>query len=162
MIWTTISMSLIYDLLVKYCRNLSFPRFLPTSTHTIFTIRINQHIVMVTALKQLFWKMLVISSFLLTKATCLFTQIPFKHLTNLHFTLDCHLTMNADVSIIARTCYFELRRLLSICRFLASTATVTLYLTLFCQGLTTVAHYCSVLLMMWHPTCNGYRTMQLV
>ena len=34
--------------------------------------------------------------------------------------------MNAHVSNIARTCYFELRRLTSICRFLTSTATVTL------------------------------------
>ena len=42
------------------------------------------------------------------------------------FTLDCHLTMNAHVSNIARTCYFELRRLASIRRFLTSTATATL------------------------------------
>ena len=34
--------------------------------------------------------------------------------------------MNAHVSNIARTCYFELRRLASICRFLTSTATATL------------------------------------
>ena len=40
-------------------------------------------------------------------------------------TLDCHLTMNAHVSNIARTCYFELRRLASICRFLKN-ATATL------------------------------------
>ena len=42
------------------------------------------------------------------------------------FTLDCHLTMNAHVSNIARTCYFELRRLAYIRRFLTSTATATL------------------------------------
>ena len=54
-------------------------------------------------------------------------QIPFKkYVKNLGFTSDCHLTMNAHVSNIARTCYFELRRLISICRFLTSTATVTL------------------------------------
>ena len=54
-------------------------------------------------------------------------QIPFKQsVKNLGFTLDCHLTMNAHVSIIARTCYFELRRLASIRRFLTSTATATL------------------------------------
>ena len=43
-------------------------------------------------------------------------QIPFKKsVKNLGFTLDCHLfTMNAHVSNIARTCYFELRRLASI------------------------------------------------
>ena len=40
--------------------------------------------------------------------------------------LDCHLTMNAHVSNIARTCYYELRRLASIRRFLTSTATATL------------------------------------
>ena len=54
-------------------------------------------------------------------------QIPFKkYVKNLGFTLDCHLTMNAHVSNIARTCYFELRRLASIRRFLTSTATATL------------------------------------
>ena len=45
---------------------------------------------------------------------------------NLSFTLDCHLTMNAHVSNIALTCYFEQRRLASIRRFLISTATATL------------------------------------
>ena len=50
-----------------------------------------------------------------------------KHLHNLPTsTLDCHLTMNAHVSNIAQTCYFELRRLASIRRFLTSTATATL------------------------------------
>ena len=54
-------------------------------------------------------------------------QIPFKQsVRNLGFTLDCHLTMNAHVSNIARTYYFELRRLASIRRFLTSTATATL------------------------------------
>ena len=54
-------------------------------------------------------------------------QIPLKKsVKNLCFTLDCHLTMNAHVSNIARTCYFELRRLASIRRFLTSTATATL------------------------------------
>ena len=55
------------------------------------------------------------------------SQIPFKKsVKNLGFTLDCHLTMNAHVSNIARTFYFELRRLASIRRFLTSTATATL------------------------------------
>ena len=55
------------------------------------------------------------------------SRIPFKQsVKNLGFTLDCHLTMNAHVSNIARTCIFELRRLASIRRFLTSTATVTL------------------------------------
>ena len=54
-------------------------------------------------------------------------QIPFKQsVKNLGFTLDCHLTMNSHVSYIARICYFELRRLASIRRFLTSTATATL------------------------------------
>ena len=54
-------------------------------------------------------------------------QIPFKHsVKNLGLTLDCHLTMNAHVSNIARTCYYELRRLASIRRFLTRTATATL------------------------------------
>ena len=54
-------------------------------------------------------------------------QIPFKKsVKNLGFTLDYHLTMNAHVSNIAWTCYFELRHLASIRRFLTSTATATL------------------------------------
>ena len=54
-------------------------------------------------------------------------QIPFKQsVKNMGFTLDCHLTMNAHVSNIARTCYFELRHLASIRRFLTSNATATL------------------------------------
>ena len=54
-------------------------------------------------------------------------QIPFKQsVKNLCFTLDCHLTMNAHVTNIALTCYFELRCLASICRVLTSTATATL------------------------------------
>ena len=53
-------------------------------------------------------------------------HIPFKQLVKkLGFTLDCHLTMNAHVSNIARTCYFELCNFASICRFLTSTATAT-------------------------------------
>ena len=54
-------------------------------------------------------------------------QIPFKKsVKNLGITLDCRVTMNAHVSNIARTYYFELRRLASIRRFLTSTATATL------------------------------------
>ena len=42
-------------------------------------------------------------------------KIPFKQsVKNLGFTFDCHLTMNTHVTNIARTCYFELRRLASI------------------------------------------------
>ena len=54
-------------------------------------------------------------------------QIPLnKSVKNLGFTLVCHLTMNAHVSNIARTCYFEQRRLASIRRFLTITAAATL------------------------------------
>ena len=50
-----------------------------------------------------------------TSITIGIAQITFKKsVKNLGFTLDCHLTMNAHVSNIARTCYFELRRLASI------------------------------------------------
>ena len=54
-------------------------------------------------------------------------HIPFKQsVKNLGFTLACLLTMNAHVSYIAQTYYFELRPLVSISRFLTSTATATL------------------------------------
>ena len=54
-------------------------------------------------------------------------QIPFKHsVKNWGITLDRHLTMNAHVSNIPRTCYFELRRFASIRRFMTITATATL------------------------------------
>ena len=54
-------------------------------------------------------------------------QIPFKQsVENLGITLNCHLAINAHVSNIAETCYFELRRLAYIRRFLISTATATL------------------------------------
>ena len=54
-------------------------------------------------------------------------HIPFKQSwKNLGLASDCHLTMDARVSNIARTCYFEMRNLAPICRFLTSTATATL------------------------------------
>ena len=93
----------------------------------------------------------MICSFLLTKAynslptsmTIGNAQIPFKKsVKNLGFTLDCHLTMNAQVSNIARTCYFELRRLASIRRFLTSTATATLVSAFVLSRI----HYCNSLL----------------
>ena len=70
-------------------------------------------------------------------------QIPFKQsVKNLGFTLVCHLTMNAHVSNIAWTCYFELRRLASIRRFLTSTATATLV----SASVLSRIYYCSSLL----------------
>ena len=69
-------------------------------------------------------------------------QVHFKQsVKNLGFTLDCHLTMNKHVTNIARTCYFELRRLASIRRFLTSTATATLVSAFFSR-----IGYCSSLL----------------
>ena len=54
-------------------------------------------------------------------------QINFKRsVKNFGFTLDLHLTKNAHVSNIARTCCFVLCRLASIRRFLTSTATAAL------------------------------------
>ena len=70
-------------------------------------------------------------------------QVPFKEsVKNLGFTLDCHLTMNAHVTNIARTCYFELRRLASIRRFLTCTATATLVSAFVLPRI----YYCSSLL----------------
>ena len=64
---------------------------------------------------------------LLTSIIISNAQIPFKQsVRNLGLSLDCHLTVNVHVSNIARTCYFELRCLAYICRFLTSTATATL------------------------------------
>ena len=89
-------------------------------------------------------------------------QIPVKmSVKNLGITLDCHLTMNAHVTNIVRTCYFELHRLTSIRRSWQVLQLPHLYLHSFCQELTTVAHCCLVLLIMWHPACNENRTMQL-
>ena len=62
-----------------------------------------------------------------TSITTANAQIPFRQsVKSMGFTLYCHFTMNAHVSNIARTCYFELRRLVSIRRFLAITATASL------------------------------------
>ena len=70
-------------------------------------------------------------------------HIPFKQSAkNLGFTLDSHLIMNAHVSNIARTCYFELRRLASIHRFMTSTATATLVSAFVLSRI----DYCSTLL----------------
>ena len=51
--------------------------------------------------------------------------------------------MNAHVSSIARKCYYELRRLASICRFLTSTATATLVSAFFFSRI----DYCNSLLL---------------
>ena len=70
------------------------------------------------------------------------SAISFKQsVKNLGFTLDYHLTMNAHISNISRTCYSELRRLAFICRFLTSTATATLV-----SAFVLSIYYCSSLL----------------
>ena len=52
--------------------------------------------------------------------------VPFKqYVKNLDIILDCRLTMNEHLSTIARTCYFELRRLPSIHRFLTNSTIAT-------------------------------------
>ena len=80
----------------------------------------------------------------LTSITIGNAQIPFKQsVKKLGFTLDCHLTMNAHVSNIARTCYFNLRRLASIRRILASTVTATLISAFLFSRI----YYCSSLLL---------------
>ena len=62
-----------------------------------------------------------------TSITIRNAQIPFtESVKNMGLTLDCHITMNAHVFNIARTCYFELRRLASIRKFITSTAAATL------------------------------------
>ena len=71
-IWTTISLSLIYALLLRYRKNLYYPKFLTTSTLIISTMLVNQQIVQVSALKQLIRKLLMICSFLLPRATYLY------------------------------------------------------------------------------------------
>ena len=76
-------------------------------------------------------------------------QITFKQsVMNLGFALDCYLTMNAHVSFIARTCYFELRHLASIHRFLTSTATATLLSAFVLSIIDCCNSLCLVLLMM--------------
>ena len=78
---------------------------------------------------------------------------------HLGFASDSHLTINAHVSNIARACYFELRRLASIRRFLTSTATATLVSAF---ALSKIDYCSSLLFCSTHDvTCNGYRTMQL-
>ena len=79
-------------------------------------------------------------------------QFPLKQsVKNLGFTLDCHLTMNAHVSNISQTCYFELRRLASIRRFLTSTATATLVSAF---ALSRIDYYISLLFVTTHDVTS--------
>ena len=104
MIWTTIGLSLIYALLRKYRKKLSRPKFLPTSTLTISTILFNEHIVQVTSLKMLFWKFLMICSFLLSTATYLYQPcLTFlQHLTQLIILSLCTIsTLTLDLLMLS-------------------------------------------------------------
>ena len=79
-----------------------------------------------------------------TSITISNAQIHFNQsVKNMGFTLYCHLTMNAHVSNVARTCYFELRHLTSIRRFPTSTATATLVSAFALSRI----DYCSLLLI---------------
>ena len=83
--------------------------------------------------------------------------IPFKQsVKNLSLTLECNPTMNVHVSNIARTCYFELRRLASIRRFQTSTATAILV----SPFVLSIIDYCNSLLFGFthHVTSHLQRT----
>ena len=85
-------------------------------------------------------------------------QILFKmSVKNLGFTLECHLIMNAHVSNIARTCYFELRCLASIHRFLTSTATATL---VYAFVLSRIDYYNSLLFGSTHDVTSHLQRIQ--
>ena len=75
--------------------------------------------------------------------------IPFKQsVKNLGFTLDCHLTMHAHVSNIARTCYL-VRQHLVIVHFLLF---LLLSGTLF-PMMSGVPQHCHHLSLVWRHTC---------
>ena len=84
--------------------------------------------------------------------------IPFKQsVKNLGFTFDSHLAMNALVSNIARTCYFELRRLAYIRRFQTSTTTATLLSAFVLSRI----DYCSSLLFGFtHDATTSFQRIQ--
>ena len=85
-------------------------------------------------------------------------QVPVKQSVKyLGFTLDCHLTMNAHVTNIARTCHFELRRLASIRRFLTSTATSTLVSAF---ALSRIDYCCSLLFGSTHDVTSHLQRIQ--
>ena len=96
---------------------------------------------------------------LLSSITFGYFQIPFKQsVKNLGFTLECHLTMNEDVSSIARTRYFELRRLASISRFLTNTATAT---PVYAFALSRIHYFTSLLCGSTHGVISHLQRKQL-
>ena len=66
-------------------------------------------------------------TYLLQSLLAMLNFFPNLYVKNL--ILDSHLTMNEHVSNNARTCYFELCHMVSICSFLTDTATITLVST---------------------------------
>ena len=64
--------------IAKILEKLILSQDFPNTTLTIFTILVNQHIVQVTALKQLIWKLLMICSILSTKADYLYYLLDFS------------------------------------------------------------------------------------
>ena len=99
-------------------------------------------------------------TYLLQSLSAMLT-FPSNTVKNLGFAFDCHLTMNERVSILLGHATFNC---VAWHQFVDSRQVLQLphlYLLLLCLELTTVAHGCLVLLMMWHPTFNGSWTMQL-
>ena len=85
-------------------------------------------------------------------------QVPFKQsVRHFGFTLDCHLTMNTHISNIARTYYFELRRLASIRGFQTSTETATLVSAF---ALSRIDYCNSLLLGSTHDVTSHLQRMQ--
>ena len=85
-------------------------------------------------------------------------HIPIKQsVMNLGSTLDYHLTMNAHVSNIARTCCFELCRLASIREFMTSAATATLVSAL---ALTRIDYCISLLFGSTHEVTSHLQRIQ--
>ena len=84
-------------------------------------------------------------------------QIPFKQFVeNFGFTLDCHLDVNEHILAIAWTCYFKLRHLASIRRFVASTVTATLI----CLFLSRIDYCSSHLFGFTHDVTSELQHMQ--
>ena len=85
-------------------------------------------------------------------------QIPFKQsVNNMSLTLDCRPTMNKHVTIICQTCYFELRRLASIRRFVTITA-ITRLASAF--GLPRIDNCNSLLFVSTHHVTPGFQRIQ--
>ena len=126
-LWMTIKSTLPYDMHCRSKRPLLISQIMESACQLILLVKLPKLNDNKTELMLVTSKRSKHVHNLPTSITIGNAQIPFKQsVKKLGFTLDCHLTMHAHVSNIARTCYFELRRLASIRRFLTSTATATL------------------------------------